>query len=174
MGIIRIFRFLPLDGWPRRCTRCGVAFGVSYPALGHRVVAQVPDNVVITTVGVVRVCRCTLHRRNTRRRFARLVILFTLLLYLHHASGIVFLTCRNVVAADAIDIAELAYTEFTCYTFIADEVMLGKAVLCHSDNRSRINGVIFRFVERDSLWCTIDIYALKVAVVLMIRSPTAL
>ena len=92
-------------------------------------VAQVPDNVVITTVGVVRVCRCTLHRRNTRWRFARLVILLTLLLYLHHASGIVFLTCRNVFAADAIDIAELAYTEFTCYTFIADEVMLGKAVL---------------------------------------------
>ena len=37
-------------------------------------------------------------------------------------------SCRNVVAADAIDIAELAYTEFTCYTFIADEVMLHKSV----------------------------------------------
>ena len=44
--------------------------------------------------------------------------------------------------------------------------MLGEAVLRHSDNRSGINGVILRFMERDSLWGTIDIYALKVAVAL--------
>ena len=56
-------------------------------------------------------------------------------------------SCCYVVAADAIDIAELAYTEFTCYTFVADEVMLSEAVLCHGDHRSRINGVILRFVE---------------------------
>ena len=53
-------------------------------------------------------------------------------------------SCCNVVATDAIDIAELAYTEFTCYTFVADEVMLGEAVLRHSDHRSRINSVILR------------------------------
>jgi len=45
-------------------------------------------------------------------------------------------SCCYVVAADAINIAELAYTEFTCYTFIANEVMLGKAVLCHDDHRA--------------------------------------
>ena len=56
-------------------------------------------------------------------------------------------SCCYVVAIDAINIAELAYTEFTCYTFIADEVMLGKAVLYHSDHRIGINSVIFRFVE---------------------------
>ena len=56
-------------------------------------------------------------------------------------------SCCNVVATDAVNIAELAYTEFTCYTFIADEVMLGKAVLCHGDNRGGIDGVILRFVE---------------------------
>ena len=56
-------------------------------------------------------------------------------------------SCCYVVAADAINIAELAYTEFTCYTFVADEVMLGKTVLCHSDNRSRIDGVIRCSVE---------------------------
>ena len=56
-------------------------------------------------------------------------------------------SCRNVVAIDAVNIAELAYTEFTCYTFVADEVMLGKAVLYHSDHRIGINSVIFRFVE---------------------------
>ena len=56
-------------------------------------------------------------------------------------------SCCYVVAADAINIAELAYTEFTCYTFIANKVMLGEAVLRHSDHRGGINSVIFRFVE---------------------------
>ena len=56
-------------------------------------------------------------------------------------------SCRNVVAADTINIAEFAYTEFTCYAFVADEVMLGEAVLRHSDNRSGINGVIRCSVE---------------------------
>ena len=110
-------------------------------------VAQISDNLVITATGVVGIFRGTLHRGNTRRCTERLVILLTLLLYLHHAGGIIFLACRNVVAADSINIAELAYTEFTCYTFIADEVMLGKAVLCHSDNRSRIDSVIRCSVE---------------------------
>ena len=56
-------------------------------------------------------------------------------------------SCRNVVAIDAVNIAELTYTEFTCYTFIANKVMLGEAVLRHSDHRGGINSVIFRFVE---------------------------
>ena len=87
------------------------------------------------------------HRRNTGRCAKRLVILLALLLYLHHAGGIILLACRNVVAADAVNIAELAYTDFTCHTFIADEVMLREAVLRYSDNRGRIDGVILRFVE---------------------------
>ena len=48
LGIIWVFGVAPLDGWPRRCNRCGVAFGVLYPALGHRVVTQISDNVVIS------------------------------------------------------------------------------------------------------------------------------
>ena len=56
-------------------------------------------------------------------------------------------SCCYVIAIDAVNIVELAYPEFTCYTFVADEVMLSEAVLCHSDHRSRINGVILRFVE---------------------------
>ena len=56
-------------------------------------------------------------------------------------------SCCNVVADDAIDIAELAYPEFACYAFVANEVMLGEAVLCHCDYRSRIDGLILRFVE---------------------------
>ena len=76
------------------------------------------------------------------------------------------MACRNVVAADAVDIAELACSQFGGNSFVADEVMLGKAVLRYSDNRSGIDGVIFRFVERDSLRRTIDIYAFEVAVAL--------
>ena len=57
------------------------------------------------------------------------------------------MACRNVVAADAVNIAELACSQFGGNSFVADEVMLGKAVLRYGDNRGRIDGVIFRFVE---------------------------
>ena len=70
-----------------------------------------------------------------------------MLFYLHYASGIVFLACRNVIAADAVNVAELACSKFACYALVTDEVMLGKAVLRYGDNRGRIDGVIFRFVE---------------------------
>ena len=99
---------------------------------------------------------CTLHRRHSRRCAELFVILLTLLFYLHHTGGIVFLTCRDVVAANAIDIAELAYTEFTCHAFIANEVVLGEAVLRDSDDRSGINGVILRLMEGDSLRSSVD------------------
>lgn len=56
-------------------------------------------------------------------------------------------SCCNVVAADAIDIIEPACSQFGGNLFVADKVMLGKAVLHHSDNRSRINGVIRCSVE---------------------------
>ena len=56
-------------------------------------------------------------------------------------------SCCYVIAIDAVNIAELAYPEFACHAFVADEVMLGKAVLYHSDNRSRIDGVIRCSVE---------------------------
>ena len=45
-------------------------------------------------------------------------------------------SCCYVVAIDAVNIAELACSKFTCYTFVADEVMLGKTVLCHGDHRA--------------------------------------
>ena len=55
--------------------------------------------------------------------------------------------CRNVVAADAVNITELACSQFGGNALVADEVMLGKAVLRHGDNRGRIDGVVLRFVE---------------------------
>ena len=45
-------------------------------------------------------------------------------------------SCCYVIAIDAVNIVELAYPEFTCYTFVADEVMFGEAVLCHGDHRA--------------------------------------
>ena len=44
--------------------------------------------------------------------------------------------------------------------------MLGKAVLRYGDNRGGVDGVVLRFVERDSLRCTIYVYAFEVAVAL--------
>ena len=165
LRIVRVFRLLPLD---RRAGNISffVELWTLYPTLRHRVVAQIPDNVVITTTSIIGICRGTLHRGYAGRSAKRFVILLTLFFYLYHAGGIIFLACRNVVAADAVDIAELACSKFACYAFIADEVMLGKAVLRYSDNRGRIDSVIFRFVESDSLWGTIDIYAFEVAVAL--------
>ena len=109
---------------------------------------------------------CTLHHRHSRRCAELFVILLTLLFYLHHAGGIVFLTCRDVVAANAIDIAEPACTNLGGNTLAANEVVLGEAVLRDSDDRSGINGVILRLMEGDSLRSTIDIYALQITVAL--------
>ena len=75
------------------------------------------------------------------------IVVLALFLYLQHAGGIVFLACRNVVAADAVNVAELACSQFGGNSFVADEVMLGKAVLRHGDNRGGIDGVVLRFVE---------------------------
>ena len=129
-------------------------------------VTKVCNDAVVANTCIVWICSCTLHRRHSRRCAELFVILLTLLFYLHHAGGIVFLTCRDVVAADAIDITELAYTEFTCHAFIANEVVLGEAVLRDSDDRSGIKGVILRLMEGDSLRSTIDIYALQITVAL--------
>ena len=147
LRIVRVFGFLPLDGWTRDIS-LGVELRALHPTFGHRVVAQLSDDGVVAITRVVGIGRCTLYRGNTRRCAQLAVVVLALLLYLQHAGSIVFLACRNVVAADAVNIAELAYTEFTCYTFIADEVMLGVAVLCHGDDWCGINRVIFRLVER--------------------------
>ena len=140
LGIVRVFGLLPLDGWTRDISLV-VELWTLHPTFRYRVVAQISDNLVITAPRVVGVGRCTLHRGNTRRCAQLAVVVLALFLYLHHAGGIVFLACRNVVAADAINIAKLAYAEFACYAFVADEVMLGKAVLRHGDNRGGVDGV---------------------------------
>ena len=145
LGIVRVFGLVPLNGWAGDISLV-IELRTLHPTFGHRVVAQLPDDGVVAITRVVGVGRRTLHRGHSWWRAKRFVILLALFLYLHHAGGIVFLPCRNVVAADAVDIAELACSQFGGNSFVADEVMLGKAVLRHSDNRGRIDGVILRFV----------------------------
>ena len=165
LGIVRVFGFLPLDGWTRDVSLV-VELRTLYPTFGHAVVAQLSDDGIVAITRVVGIGRCALHRGDTGRCAQLAVVLLALFLYLQHAGGIVFLACRNVVAADAVDIAELTCSQFGGNSFVADEVMLGKAVLRHGDNRGGIDGVILGFVERDSLWRTIYIYAFEVAVAL--------
>ena len=108
LRIIRVFGLVPLDRWTRRRTRRGVALWSLHSTFGHRVVAQLTDDGVVAITRIVGIGRCTLHRGNTRWRAQLAVVLLALFLYLQHAGGIVFLACRNVVAADAINVAELA------------------------------------------------------------------
>lgn len=57
-----------------------------------------PDDGVVAITGVVGIGCCALHRRNTGRCAKRLVRLLALFLYLHHASGINFLTRHDIVS----------------------------------------------------------------------------
>ena len=49
---------------------------------------------------------------------------------------------------------------------ITNKVMLCDAVLVDADYRSRVEREVVRFVERDALWCTIDIPTLHRTVTL--------
>ena len=165
LRIVRVFGLLPLDGRAGNISLV-VELRSLHPTFGHRVVAQLPDDGIVAITRVVGIGRCTLHRRNTWRCAQLAVVLLALFLYLQHAGGIVFLACRNVVAADAVNITKLACSQFGGNALVADEVMLGKAVFRHGDNRGGIDGVVLRFVERKALRCTIYIYAFEVAVAL--------
>ena len=112
LRIVRVFGFLPLDGWAGDISLV-VELRSLHPTFGHRVVAQLPDDGVVAITRVVGVGRCTLHCGNTGRCAQLAVVVLALFLYLQHAGSIVFLACRNVVAADAVNVAELAWTDFT-------------------------------------------------------------
>ena len=112
LGIVRVFGFLPLDGWTRNISLV-VELRSLYPTFGHAVVTQISNNGVVAITRVVGIDRCTLHRGHTRWRALLAVVVLAQFLYLQHAGGIVFLACRNVVVADAVNVAELAWTDFT-------------------------------------------------------------
>ena len=105
LRIVRVFGLLPLDGWAGNISLV-IKLRSLHPTCRHRVVAQFTDDGVVAITRVVGVGRCILHRRNTGRCAQLAVVVLALLLYLQHAGGIVFLACRNVVAADAVDVAE--------------------------------------------------------------------
>ena len=50
-------------------------------------VTQVCNDAVVTNTCIIWICSCTLHRRHSRWCAELLVILLTLLFYLHHAGG---------------------------------------------------------------------------------------
>ena len=107
LGIVRVFGFVPLDRWSRDISLV-IELRSLHPTFGHRVVAQFTDNGVVAITSIVGVGRCALHRGHSRWRAQLAVVVLALFLYLQHAGSIVFLACRNVVAADAVDVAELA------------------------------------------------------------------
>ena len=105
LSIVRIFGLLPLDGWTGNITFV-IELRSLHPTFRHTVVTQVDNNVVITATGVIGVCCCTLHRGHAGRCTERLVIILALFLYFQHTGSVVFLSCRDIFAIDAIDIVE--------------------------------------------------------------------
>ena len=107
LRIVRVFGFLPLDGRTGDISLV-VELRTLHLTLGHAVVAQFPDDGVVAITRVVGIGRRALHRGHSRWRAQLAVVVLALFLYLQHAGSIVFLACSNVVAADAVDVAELA------------------------------------------------------------------
>lgn len=118
------------------------------------------NNGVIAYARIFRVDIVALHRGHTWRRAELLVILLTLCFYVLHSSGIIALSCRNYISIDAINIIELPDTDFRGYAFIADEIMLGKAILIDADNRCRVKRIVTVLMESNPLRCAVDIDAL--------------
>ena len=86
LGIVRTLRFTPLDRRTWDIT-FAVELRMLYPAFRNAVVTQVCNDAVVANTCIVWICSCTLHRRHSRRCAELLVILLTLLFYLHHAGG---------------------------------------------------------------------------------------
>lgn len=98
LRIIRTLRFTPLDRRTRNIT-FAVELRMLYPAFRNAVVTQVCNDAVVTNTCIVWICSCTLHRRHSRRCAELLVILLTLLFYLHHAGGMPYpVGSRNIGA----------------------------------------------------------------------------
>ena len=141
LGIVRVFGFVPLDGWTRDISLV-IELWTLYPTFGHAVVAQLSDDGVVAITRVVGIGRCTLHRGYSRWCTQLAVILLALFLYLHHAGGIVFLACRNGVAADAVGVLEYVRTDFGGHAPVADEIMLGETLARDAEYGGWVDGVV--------------------------------
>ena len=145
LGIVRVFGFLPLDGWTRDISLV-VELRTLHPTFGHAVVALLTDNGVVAITRVVGVGRCTLHRGNTRGRVQLAVVLLALSFYLHHTHLVVFLPCGYDVRAAPVGVLEYACTDFGGYAPGADEVVLGETLARDAEYGCGVDGVVLRFV----------------------------
>ena len=127
LGIVRVFGFVPLDGWARDISLV-IELRSLYPTFGHAVVAQFSDDGVVAITSIVGVGRCTLHRRNTRRCAQLAVVVLALSFYLHHTHLVVFLPGRDDVCAVAVGVLEYARTDFGGHAPVADEIVLGETL----------------------------------------------
>ena len=139
MRIVRVFGLVPLDRWTRDIPIV-IELPSLHPTFGHRVVAQLSDDGVVAITGVVGIGRCTLHRRNTRRRAQLAVVVLALSFYLHHTHLVVFLLGRDDVRAVAVGILEYARTDFGGYAPVADEVVLGETPARNAEYGCEVEG----------------------------------
>ena len=85
LRVIRVARVIPAYRWTGVGIRCGVRAWSLNPTLWHIMVAEFCEDGIISNTRVLWITVRTLHRRHSRRCAELLVILLTLLFYLHHA-----------------------------------------------------------------------------------------
>ena len=96
-SLSHITLFRPMWGWSPLFR--SIELRMLYPAFRNAVVTQVCNDAVVTNTCIIWICSCTLHRRHSRRCAELLVILLTLLFYLHHAGGMPYpVGSRNIGA----------------------------------------------------------------------------
>ena len=138
LHVVGVFGLVPLHGRTRGRAGHGVALGPLNPTVGYAVVAQLPDDGVVTLVRVLEFGRRALHRGHSRRRAQLAVVVLALFFYLHHTHLVVFLPCRDDVRAMSVGVLEYART---------DEIMLGETLARNAEYGGGIDGVVLRFVE---------------------------
>ena len=147
LHVVGVFGLVPLHGRTRGRAGHGVALGALYPTVGHRVVAQLPDDGVVALVRVLGLGRRALHRGHSRRRAQLAVVVLALSFYLHHTHLVVFLPGRDDVRAAPVGVLEYARTDFGGHAPVADEIVLGETLARDAEYGGGVDGVVLRLVE---------------------------
>ena len=147
LHVVGVFGLVPLHGRTGRRAGHGVALGALYPTVGHRVVAQLPDDGVVALVRVLGLGRRALHRGHSRRRAQLAVVVLALFFYLHHTHLVVFLPGRDDVRAMPVSVLEYARTDFGGHAPVADEIVLGETLARDAEYGGGVDGVVLRLVE---------------------------
>ena len=151
LHVVGVFGLVPLHGRARRRAGHGVALGSLYPSVGHRVVAQLPDDGVVALVRVLGLGRRALHRGHSRWRAQLAVVVLALSFYLHHTHLVVFLPGRDDVRAAPVGVLEYARTDFGGHAPVVDEIVLGETLARNAKYGCGVKGVVLRFVEGEAL-----------------------